>query len=71
MGLAIGAPSWVPESKKLIVTAYAHRMARIEQLLNLVDRPGVPRKFKPRQLRYTMASRLSRKSRHWPSSLRM
>ena len=34
------------ESRKLIVTAYAHRMARIEQLLEMVDQPGAPRKFK-------------------------
>ena len=50
MGLTVGVTS-IPESRKIIVTAYAHRMARIEQLLELVDRPGAPRKFRYRQLR--------------------
>ena len=61
MGLTINAPSSVAESRKLIVTAYAHRMARIEQLLDLVDRPGAPRRFRYRQLRYTMAKTLAEK----------
>jgi type II secretory pathway component GspD/PulD (secretin) len=51
----------VTESKKLIVTAYAHRMTRIEDLLDLVDQPGVPRRFRYRQLRYTMAKTLADK----------
>jgi len=51
----------IPESKTLIVTAYAYRMARIEQLLEVVDRPGEPRKFRFRQLRYTMATNLAEK----------
>jgi type II secretory pathway component GspD/PulD (secretin) len=45
----------------LIVTAYAYRMARIEQLLLMVDKPGDPRKFKYRQLKYTMARGLGEK----------
>jgi len=60
MGLAIGVVP-MAESRKMIVTAYAHRMARIEQLLELVDQPGAPRKFKFRQLRYTMAKTLAEK----------
>jgi type II secretory pathway component GspD/PulD (secretin) len=60
MDLAINTTP-VAETKKLIVTAYAHRMARIEQLLNLVDQPGAPRKFRHRQLRYTMAKNLAEK----------
>lgn len=60
MDLAINTTP-VTETKKLIVTAYAHRMARIEQLLNLVDQAGVPRKFRHRQLRYTMAKNLAEK----------
>ena len=51
----------IAESGTLIVTAYAHRMARIEQLLKMVDRPGEPRKFQYRQLRYTMATNLAEK----------
>ncbi|MEN6427118.1 MAG: secretin N-terminal domain-containing protein [Phycisphaerales bacterium] len=60
MDLAINTTP-VTESKKLIITAYAHRMARIEQLLQLVDQPGVPRKYRDRQLRYTMAKPLVEK----------
>jgi len=51
----------IAESATLIVTAYAYRMARIEQLLDMVDKPGEPRKFRYRQLRYTMAKNLGEK----------
>jgi len=51
----------IPETKTLILTGYAHRMARIQSLLNIVDRPGEPRKFRSRQLQYTMAETLSPK----------
>jgi general secretion pathway protein D len=60
MGLTIGITP-IAESKMLIVTAYAHRMSRIEHLLELVDRPGEPREFKYRQLKYTMAKTLGEK----------
>lgn len=60
MGLAIQVTP-MAESRKMIVTAYAHRMGRIERLLELVDQPGAPRKFKYRQLRYTMAKTLADK----------
>ncbi|MDI6448421.1 secretin N-terminal domain-containing protein [Anaerobaca lacustris] len=60
MRLSIGVTP-IPESGTMIVTAYAHRMARIEQLLNMVDRPGEPRRFRFRQLRYTMAMSLAEK----------
>jgi len=51
----------IPETKTLILTGYAHRMARIQALLNIVDRPGEPRKFRFRQLQYTMAETLAPK----------
>jgi len=51
----------IAETKTLIVTAYAHRMPRIKTLLDIVDRPGEPRKFRFRQLRYTMAQNLAPK----------
>lgn len=51
----------ITERGTLIVTAYAYRMARIEQLLQMVDRPGEPREFRFRQLRYTMATSLAEK----------
>jgi general secretion pathway protein D len=60
MGLSISVTS-VADSGTLIVTAYSHRMARIEQLLEMVDKPGEPRKFRFRQLRYTMAQTLAEK----------
>jgi general secretion pathway protein D len=51
----------IPETKTLILTGYSHRMARIQALLNIVDRPGEPRKFRFRQLQYTMAETLAPK----------
>ena len=51
----------IPETKTLILTGYAHRMVRIQALLNIVDRPGEPRKFRFRQLQYTMAETLAPK----------
>ena len=51
----------IPETKTLIITGYAHRMARIQALLNIVDRPGEPRKFRFRQLQYTMSETLAPK----------
>jgi len=61
MGLSVTDATSISESRTLIVTAYAHRMARIQQLLELVDRPGTPRTFKYRQLQYTMAKELADK----------
>ena len=60
MGLSVGVSS-MAESGTVIITAYSHRMARIEHLLDMVDKPGVPRQFKFRQLRYTMAQTLAEK----------
>lgn len=60
MRLSVGTVP-VADRSILIVTAYAHRMERVEQLLQLVDRPGEPRKFQFRQLRYTMATTLTEK----------
>ncbi|UCC98315.1 MAG: hypothetical protein JSW66_00175 [Phycisphaerales bacterium] len=51
----------IPETKTLIVTGYAHRMPRIQTLLNIVDKPGEPKKFRFRPLRYTMAQTLAPK----------
>ncbi len=55
------AVSPIAETQTLIVTCYAHRMERIERLLNLVDRPGKPKEFRYRQLKYTMAATLAAK----------
>ena len=51
----------IPETKTLILTGYAYRMTRIQALLDIVDRPGEPRKFRFRQLQYTMAETLAPK----------
>jgi general secretion pathway protein D len=46
----------IPETGTLIVTGYAYRMGRIEELLKMIDVPGKPRKFQFRQLQYTIAA---------------
>ena len=51
----------IAETKTLIVTGFTYRMPRIEALLDLVDKPGEPRKFRFRQLQYTVAEALSPK----------
>ena len=45
----------------LVVIGYAYRMPRIEQLLEMIDRPGEPKQFRFRQLKYTMATSLAPK----------
>ena len=51
----------IPETKTIILTAYARRMARIQALLDIIDKPGEPKKFRFRQLQYTMATTLAPK----------
>lgn len=51
----------IPETKTLIVTGFTYRMPRIETVLDLVDKPGDPKKFRFRQLKYTMAETLAPK----------
>ena len=51
----------VPETKTLITTAYAYRMPRIQALLNVVDKPGEPKRFRFRSLQYTHAQTLAPK----------
>jgi type II secretory pathway component GspD/PulD (secretin) len=53
--------SLIPETGILIVTEYAYRMARVEELLEMVDQPGAPRQFRVRELKYTMAATLAPK----------
>jgi len=53
--------SAIPETQTLFVTCYAHRMARIEQLVNMVDRPGKPKEFRFRRLQYTEAQSITQK----------
>ena len=60
MKLSVAA-SPIEEIQALIITCYAHRMGRIERLLNMVDRPGRPKEFRFRSLKYTMARTLINK----------
>ncbi len=57
LGVSISA---IAETSTLIVTGYAYRMGRIEELLAMVDEPS-RRKFQFRQLKYTMAKTLAPK----------
>jgi type II secretory pathway component GspD/PulD (secretin) len=45
----------VPEMGTLIITDYAYRMERIEELLSMLDKPGKEKTFSFRTLKYTMA----------------
>ena len=60
-GMKVGAVTEIAARGTLIVTGYAYRMNRIEQLLDVIDKPGRPKQFKFRQLKYTMASTLAPK----------
>jgi general secretion pathway protein D len=51
----------VDATSTLIVTDFAFRMERIEELLSIIDKPGDPRKFKFRKLMYTSAVALAPK----------
>ena len=48
----------ISETGTLVITEYAFRMQRIEDLLALVDVPGPPKEFKLRILKYTLAESL-------------
>ncbi|MCJ7692597.1 MAG: hypothetical protein MUO22_04210 [Sedimentisphaerales bacterium] len=61
-GMELGADiTPIPETGSLIVTDYAYRMERIEEVLRIVDKPGRPKQFRFRQLKYTMAATLAPK----------
>ena len=51
----------IAETKTLIIIGYAYRMPRIEEILELVDKPGEKKKFRFRPLKYTMARTLAEK----------
>ncbi len=54
----------------LIVTCYAHQIDRIERLLRVIDRPGRPKEFRFRPLKYTMAKSLTNKVQELASKMR-
>ncbi len=58
LGVAISA---IEETQTLFVTCYARRMARIEQLVHMVDRPGSAREFRFRQMKHTLAPFIAQK----------
>jgi len=60
-GMKVGAVTELPAAGTIIVTGYAYRMSRVEQLLEIIDKPGRPKQFKFRQLKYTMAKTLAPK----------
>ena len=60
-GMKVGAVTEIAARGTLIVTGYAYRMSRVEQLLEVVDKPGNPKQFKIRNLKFTMASTLAPK----------
>ncbi len=51
----------IAETGTLVVTGYAYRMPRIEELLEIIDMPGEPKEFRFRQLKFTMAKTLASK----------
>ena len=51
----------IAESGTLVVTGYAYRMERIEELLDMIDKSGELKQFRFRQLEYTMAKTLAPK----------
>jgi len=51
----------ITDTGTLIVTDYAYRMGRVEELLEVIDKPGEPKHFRFRQLKYTMARTLAPK----------
>ena len=53
--------SQIKDTGTLIVTEYAYRMERIENILKMIDKPGEPKEFRFRQLKYTMAENLAEK----------
>lgn len=54
----------------LFVTCYAHRMSRIEQMVDMLDRPGRARECRFRRLQYTAAPALVDKIRTLGQELR-
>jgi len=58
MKLGLNINTSITGAKTVIVTAYAYRMKRIENLLQIIDKPGKPKQFRFRQLKYTMAVNL-------------
>ena len=61
----------IPKTGTFIVTGYTYRMSRIEELLEMIDVPGEPRKLVFRQLQYTLASAVVSKVKTLADKLRI
>jgi type II secretory pathway component GspD/PulD (secretin) len=61
MGMGLDINTSASAGGFLIVTEYAYRMSRVEELISMVDKPGEPKRFHFRRLKYTMASALKDK----------
>jgi type II secretory pathway component GspD/PulD (secretin) len=61
MGLGVEINTSASAVGILIVTEYAYRMSRVEEIINMVDKPGEPKKFRFRPLKYIMAAALKSK----------
>jgi type II secretory pathway component GspD/PulD (secretin) len=59
LGVAVSPSN--DDAQILLVTCYAHRMSRIEQLVSMLDRPGRFRECRFRLLQYTMAPAIAGK----------
>jgi general secretion pathway protein D len=60
-GMKLGESSPVGDGKVLFVTGYAYRMPRVERLLEMIDKPGKPKKIRFRPCKFTMATALAPK----------
>jgi general secretion pathway protein D len=48
----------IPATKTLIITEFAYRMPRIEEMIKMLDKPGKPKKFRYQRLEFTLATSL-------------
>ena len=58
LGLGIDINTQASSAGYIIITEYAYRMGRVEDLINMVDKPGSPKQIRFRQLKFTMATTL-------------
>ena len=59
--MKLGTVTEIAARGTIIITGYAYRMKRVEELLDVVDKPGRPKICKFRKLNYTMAVTLAPK----------
>lgn len=59
--MKLGAVTEIAARGTIIITGYAYRMKRVEDLLDVIDKPGKPKQVKFRKLNFTMAAMLAPK----------